>query len=94
MIAKQQFPEEPHIADTLGWIHYKRQSYSLAQSQFEQALTPNPDDPVINYHLALALHGANVKDKAIASLKKALAFSGDFKERQTVENLLKQWEKE
>jgi tetratricopeptide (TPR) repeat protein len=94
MIAKQQFPEEPHIADTLGWIHYKRQSYSLAESQFEQALTPNPDDPVINYHLALALHGESVKDKAIARLKKALAFSGDFKERKTAENLLKQWEKE
>jgi len=94
MIAKQQAPDEPHIADTLGWVHYKRQSYSLAATQFQQALKVNQDDPVINYHLALALFGENEKDKAIASLKNALAFTGDFKERQAAADLLKQSEKQ
>jgi tetratricopeptide (TPR) repeat protein len=93
MIAKQKFPEEPHIADTLGYVHYKRQAYSLAQSQFEQALQRVPNDPTINYHLALTLHAEKQTDKALASLKKALEAKGNFKDRKNAESLLNQWEK-
>ena len=61
MQAKQAFPDQPHIADTLGWVHYKRKSYSLAITQFRQALDKRPDDPIIQYHLALALYGNGEK---------------------------------
>ena len=43
MQAKQALPDQPHITDTLGWVHYKRQSYSLAISQFRQALESRPE---------------------------------------------------
>jgi tetratricopeptide (TPR) repeat protein len=54
MTAKQALPDDPSVADTLGWVHYLRGSYSLAISQFEFALQKRPDDPLFTYHLALA----------------------------------------
>ena len=44
LVAKEQYPDDPYIADTLGWIHYKRQSYGLALSQFVQAATGLPEN--------------------------------------------------
>jgi tetratricopeptide (TPR) repeat protein len=93
MQAKQALPDQPHIADTLGWVHYKRQSYSLAISQFRQALDNRPDDPIIQYHLALALYGNGDKQEAIASLEKALAGENKFAERAEAEVLLIEWQK-
>jgi tetratricopeptide (TPR) repeat protein len=94
MQAKQALPDQPHIADTLGWVHYKRKSYSLAISQFRQALENRPNDPVIQYHLALALYGNGEKQQAIESLEKALDGKTNFEDRGEAENLLKEWKKE
>jgi tetratricopeptide (TPR) repeat protein len=94
MQAKQALPDQPHIADTLGWVHYKRKSYSLAISQFRQALENRPNDPVIQYHLALALYGNGEKQQAIESLEKALDGNTKFEDRGEAENLLKEWKKE
>ena len=49
MQAKQALPDQPNIADTLGWVHYKRGSFSLAITQFKQALGKSAggcDDPL------------------------------------------------
>ncbi len=92
MIAKQVMSDEPHIADTLGWVHYKRESFTLAESQFEHALSIKTDDPTITYHLALAQYGNSKNDKAIASIKKALESTANFPEHDEAEALLKQWE--
>ena len=94
MQAKQAFPDQPNIADTLGWVHYKRKAYSLAISQFNQALEGLQDNPVIQYHLSLALHGNGDIQAAIDSLEKALASENPFEERSEAETLLNEWKKE
>jgi predicted Zn-dependent protease len=94
MQAKQALPDQPHITDTLGWVHYKRKSYSLAITQFRQALQGRPDDPVIQYHLALALHGNGEKKEAIEYLKKSLASQSQFPDQKEAAVLLIQWENE
>ncbi len=88
MIAKQGAPNDPQIADTLGWVHYQRNSYALATSQFEQALQSQPDNPTWAYHLALALNGKNEKEAAIETLKKILGKGNEFPEKQEAERLL------
>ena len=93
MLAKQAMPDEPHIADTLGWVHLKRQSYPLAISQFQQALANRADDPVIAYHLAMAQYGNGEKDVAIATLKGAVAKKTEFKERAEAMKTLETWQK-
>ena len=91
MIAKEQFPDEVHIIDTLGWVHYKRESYSLARNEFMQAVEKQPDMPVFRYHLALALHGENKTDLAVKELEEALASKTDFAEKVEAEKLLNEW---
>ena len=94
MQAKQALPEQEQIADTLGWVHYKRNSYSLAITQFRQALELSPGDPVVQYHLALALYGNKEKQEAVALLEKALVGKNEFSERKDAEELLKKWQSE
>ena len=92
MLAKQAMPDEPHIADTLGFVHLKRGSYPLALSQFQQALDNRPDDPVIAFHLAQAQWGKGDKAEAVVTLKKALESKQEFKERAEAEAMLKSWQ--
>ena len=90
MLAKQAFPEDPDISDTLGWVHYKRGTHSLAIPQFEMALAGKPNDPTITYHLALALYGDLQIDRAIQTLETLLVPEVDFPERDKAKALLKE----
>ncbi len=88
MIAKKMLPDNPNISDTLGWVHYQRNSPSLAKSQFEHALTVNPDNPTIRYHLALSQDMAKKPQQAINSLKEAIASSVPFPEKEQAKTML------
>jgi len=92
MLAKQAMPDEPHIADTLGFIHLKRGSYPLAMTQFQQALENKPNDPLVTFHLAQAQFGKGDKAEAIATLKKVLDSKQEFKERAEAEAMLNSWQ--
>ncbi|NTV51229.1 MAG: tetratricopeptide repeat protein [Desulfobulbaceae bacterium] len=88
MTAKKALPDDPHVIDTLGWVHYHRGSYALAISQFELALQNRPDDPMITYHLALAQSGNDQKEAAVKTLDKLLARKVEFADRKKAEELL------
>ena len=88
MTAKQALPDDPSVADTLGWVHYKRGSYSLAISQFESALQIQPENPIFPYHLALAQRENNMKEDAILILEKLLTNKREFVYRKEAEELL------
>jgi tetratricopeptide (TPR) repeat protein len=86
MKAKQSFPDNPQIADTLGWVHLKRKSWPLAIGQFQLALTKSPDDPEILFHLALA----QKESGDFASAKETFAkidMSRDFLQKPEAEKL-------
>lgn len=87
MTAKQAMPEDPSVADTLGWVHYQRGSYSLAAAQFEFALQSQPDSPSTTYRLALALSDDNQKEEAVKKLEELLKSSKEFSERENAETL-------
>lgn len=92
MLAKQQQPDDPQIIDTLGWVHYKRGSFTLARNEFALAVQKQADLPVLRYHLALALFGEGKKAEALKELEKSLAAGGtDFQERGEAEATLQQW---
>lgn len=90
MQAKQALSDQPHIADTLGWVHYKRKSYPLAITQFKQALEKRPDNPTINYHLALAQAANDSKEEAITSIEKSLNSGEKFGDREAAKLLLEE----
>ncbi len=88
MLAKQAFPEAPHIADTLGWVHYRRGSYTLAKTQFEQALKNAPDDLAIGYHLAITQAKLGETAEAKKHLKQILEKGTRFEDRENAQKLL------
>lgn len=90
MQAKQGSPDSPVIADTLGWVHLKRESYSLAQTQFEIALEGMPNNPTMTYHLALALYGNGKADEAKTLLSGVLQKNVSFEEKDEAVKLLEE----
>ncbi|WP_028585934.1 tetratricopeptide repeat protein [Desulfogranum mediterraneum] len=91
MIAKQEQPNNAHIIDTLGWVHYKRKSFSLARNEFSQAVEQDKGNPILRYHLALALQGEGKQEEAIQQLEQALTQKQSFPERAEAQRLLHEW---
>ncbi|OPX36499.1 MAG: hypothetical protein B1H13_14385, partial [Desulfobacteraceae bacterium 4484_190.3] len=81
-IAKEQMPKNAAIMDTLGWIYY-----------FQDSIALDPENPVIRYHLGMALYKNRQVKQAKQALEKALSISGNFKgakeARETLENIKK-----
>jgi Tfp pilus assembly protein PilF len=90
-MAKEQFPEDPSISDTLGWVYYKKNIPTRAIVYFKEALEKVKDNAVIHYHLGLAYFKNNQKDLARQELKKALEidpkFAGAEEARATLQKI-------
>jgi tetratricopeptide (TPR) repeat protein len=57
--ARGGLPNSPGVADTLGWIYYRKGVYPLAVNFLQEALelqekNKMPDNPDIHYHLGWA----------------------------------------
>jgi tetratricopeptide (TPR) repeat protein len=57
--AGKGLPNSPAVADTLGWIYYRKGVYPLAVNYLQEALVleqknSTPDNPDIHYHLGWA----------------------------------------
>src|SRR5262249_73323 len=50
---KKRQPENPGIADTLGWVYYKLGNYVSAQEQLNFAISKEPSNPEFQYHLGM-----------------------------------------
>jgi predicted Zn-dependent protease len=87
-VAKKNQPDNPTIADTLGWVYYKLGNYVLARDQVQFAAAKNPHHPVVEYHLAMIYLKTKQVSEAQRALEKALHSREDFKERAQVETAL------
>jgi tetratricopeptide (TPR) repeat protein len=81
-LAKGKAPHDPHVNDTLGWVHYRRGAYELGAAQFAEAIAAAPSSPVYRYHLALTLSAMEQKELARAELEQALASDKPFPDRE------------
>jgi tetratricopeptide (TPR) repeat protein len=86
--AKRSDPENPSIADTLGYIYLQKGMLDNAKDQFIMALDKNPDEPSFNYHMAQALVKDGKKKEAAAYLRTALKTPA-FTEKEAAQKLLK-----
>ncbi len=85
---KKRKPEDPNIADTLGWVYFKLGSLLLARDQAEFAVSKDPNNGMFQYHLGMIYKSNHEKTKAEAALKKAMA-SENFKEKRLADAALK-----
>ena len=89
--AREQQPEDPHIADTLGWIYYKKNAYLLAVSLLKEAADKLANDPVVQFHYGMAQYKngdqAGAKEALQTSLKLSKDFSGSEEAQKTLAGL-------
>jgi tetratricopeptide (TPR) repeat protein len=76
--AKAALPEDASVADTLGWVYYKKGLYDSAIAEFKASLAKAPENPTIMYHLGLAYYKKGEADKARAELERALKLGDKF----------------
>ena len=75
-------PGNPHTADTLGWIYYRKGMYSSAITQMEAGAAQDQGNAVIKYHLAMAYAKSGDAEKGLATLQAALKLNPKLPEAQ------------
>ena len=88
--AYQRLPEDPAIADTLGWIYFKKKLYTQAVWLLKDALSRNPDHPLIHFHLGMTFNAMGNEKSALENLGRALALNLETTYRKEAEQLYQQ----
>jgi tetratricopeptide (TPR) repeat protein len=71
-------PNEPHTADTFGWVLFKRGEYSNALRPLQDAAAALTDNPEIQFHVGMALYMVGDEAAARTALQKAADAQIDF----------------
>src|SRR5262249_25374244 len=69
---------EPHIADTLGWILFKRGDYNGALALLQDSAAKLPNLPEVQFHLGMTHYMLGEEEPARAALQKAVDAPADF----------------
>ena len=88
--ARQKQPDNPSIADTLGWTYYKLGNFVLARAQLEFAISKEPENAVFQYHLGMIYKANNQTSQAQIALKKAASGPKEYKEKALAQAALKE----
>lgn len=75
--ARDLLPGDAAVADTLGWIAYKRRDYELALGLVKESARQLGEHPMIQYHLGKAYAANGNKTEAADALNKALELGLD-----------------
>jgi len=76
--ARAAQPENPAVADTLGWILYKRGEYQESSSLLNEAAAKMPENPEVQFHAGMASYMMGQVDAARVALQKAATAAATF----------------
>jgi len=82
--------KNPAFLDTAGWVYYHQGDYQRALPIMRQAAQGAPEDPSIQYHLAMVYWETKDSQNAQRHLEKALDSEKPFSGRDQAEKLLQQ----
>lgn len=88
MMARDAAPEDPSIADTLGWIIYKRGDAKWARSLIGETAAKMPENAEVLYHLGMVQLKLGEKDSARQTLQKVLDLDPKFAKADEVRKTL------
>jgi tetratricopeptide (TPR) repeat protein len=74
--ARELLPSDPEVADTLGWIHFRKGEFPQALSLLREAAVLRPTVAEVIYHLARVEYVMGQEDAARASFQKVLTLKG------------------
>ncbi len=92
-IARQQMPDSPIAADTLGWAYYQKGAYRSAVSMLQEALklqekNKAPESADIHYHLGLAYQKTEQPALARQQLERVLRINPNYSEAAEIKRQL------
>jgi tetratricopeptide (TPR) repeat protein len=76
--ARKSLPNEPNVADTLGWVLFKRHQYTWGLSLLRESVAALKADPMTQYHLGMLQYMMGDEAGARASFEHALKDGSDF----------------
>jgi tetratricopeptide (TPR) repeat protein len=88
--AREQAPDDPRIADTLGWIYYQKNVYLKALSLLKDAAEKLPSDPVVQYHYGMAQHKNGNPEAAKKILAASLKLNPNYPGAEEAKKVLSQ----
>lgn len=86
--ARELFPHEPHLADTLGWILVKKHQYPWALNLLQESAEKLPTSAEIQYHVGVAHYQMGEEEPAKLALEKALQLKQEFPGLEDAKNRL------
>jgi tetratricopeptide (TPR) repeat protein len=83
--AQQSMSADPNVADTVGFVYFRKGLHEAALEQFLHALELNEErpsgiEPTLRYHLGLTLDALHRNAEAANAFEKALAIDSGFPE--------------
>ncbi len=81
-------PNDSAVADTLGWILFKRGDYQQALSVLTESVGKSPENPEVQYHQGMAAYMAGNPHLARTALQRAAEASGDFPGKEEIHRRL------
>jgi len=76
--AHESAPNEPHMADTLGWILFKRGEYGNALRPLQDAVAALADNPEVQFHIGMEQYMLGDEAAARVALRKAADAKTEF----------------
>jgi tetratricopeptide (TPR) repeat protein len=76
--ARELAPKDPYVADSLGWIVYRRGDYKWALALLQESADRLPTQPEVLYHLGLCQCALGNEQAARDALTAALETAQDF----------------
>ena len=83
--ARQLLSHDPAIADTLGWILFKRGDYQWAQTLIQESTEKLNDNAEVRYHLGMTHYMLGNADQAREAFEFALSKEADFNGKDDLE---------
>jgi tetratricopeptide (TPR) repeat protein len=62
--ARDSMPDSTNVADTLGWVYYKRAAYRSAINLFEECIRKDARNATFHYHLGMSYSKTGDQSKA------------------------------
>jgi tetratricopeptide (TPR) repeat protein len=86
--ARALLPAEAPIADTLGWILYRKGDYQTSLALLQESALKVPHNPEIQFHLGMVSYMMGDMSTARAAFRQAAAAANDFPGKEEVQRRL------
>ena len=88
--ADQLAPRSAEVADTLGWIQYRRGAYGDAEKSLTRAIGGAPNNAQIQYHLGMTYAKLGKKNDAVSSLRRASQLDPKLAQAEKIADMIKE----